>query len=259
MPFQHLHEELIATLNKIGVSAAAVTLYKNILENSSSNFSDLARKQHISRPLLYRLIAELEEADLLSFNKSVGGNNRLQLHAPTAVLQKIRAQKKEIEGVEKSFVNILPELMDQFQQGSQPSKVKVLRGVDAFVQFLFSIADEENKSCEIFGSIKDFIEFISWETENKWLKKRVSKGIKMRALLLPCEECRFLQKKDKEQLRETRIHLTEDLFQTSFQLFANKTVFWQPVAHLAIVIEDQYITAMLRSMFYTLWDKAGQK
>lgn len=251
-----LHQELLVTLAKIGISSAAVTLYKNLLDNTGINFSELARKQDISRPLLYRLIAELEEADLVSFNKSVGGNNRLQLLAPTTVLQKIRAQKKEIEQVEDSFAQILPDLMDQFQQGTQPSKIKIMTGSEAFVKFLFSIADEESKAYEFFGSIKDFVQFISWETEHKWLKKRVANGIKMRALMLPSEECRFMQKKDEEQLRESRVYLTEDAFQTSFQLFANKTVFWQPVSCQAIVIEDQYITAMLRAMFYSLWEKA---
>ncbi len=257
MSISQPHQELLVTLSKIGVSGAAVTLYKNLLENSTINFSELARKQNISRPLLYRLITELEEADLVSFNKAVGGNNRLQLHAPTTVLQKIRNQKKEIEHVEESFAQILPELMDQFQQGSQPSKIKIMMGSEAFVKFLFSIADEESKAYEFFGSIKDFVQFISWETEHKWLKKRVTNGIKMRALMLPSEECRFMQRKDKEQLRESRVYLADEVFETSFQLFANKTVFWQPVACQAIVIEDQYITNMLRSMFYSLWDKAS--
>jgi hypothetical protein len=41
---------------------------------------------------------------------------------------------------------------------------------------------------------------------------------------------------------------------TSFQLFANKVIIWQPKAPVAILIEDQYVIAMLKSIFDKLWE-----
>jgi hypothetical protein len=57
-------------------------------------------------------------------------------------------------------------------------------------------------------------------------------------------------------MRETRILQGGAPFATSFQLFANKVLIWQPKAPLAVLIEDEYIVQMLRSIFYLLWGKS---
>lgn len=46
-------------------------------------------------------------------------------------------------------------------------------------------------------------------------------------------------------------------FQTAFQLFGNKVIIWQPKAPLAVLIEDEYIVQMLKSIFFIMWEKAG--
>ena len=55
-------------------------------------------------------------------------------------------------------------------------------------------------------------------------------------------------------LRETRLLPTDTApFQTSFHLYADKVIFWQPESMLAICIEDDLISVMMRSMFELLW------
>ncbi len=252
------NQAILTTLRHLDISLDASRLYEYLLEGGSNNFSHIAKQLNISRPYLYKLIAELVSHDLVSFNKE-SGSNRLQLLPPTNILQKLRDQKKKIELTEKTFIDTLPGLMSQYEQGSQPAKVRVITGEQDFIDLLFSMAEEESKLAEYFGSIEDFIELISWDTQNKWLKKRVEKGIKMHALLLPSEDTRILQRSDKEQLRESRIHLTDNLFKTSFHLFSNKVIFWQPIGKLAVVIEDQYIYSMMKSVFSSLWDRAGER
>jgi hypothetical protein len=61
---------------------------------------------------------------------------------------------------------------------------------------------------------------------------------------------------DTEHLREIRIIKDLDPFVTGFQLYANKAFIWQPTGSLAVLIEDEYIVAMLRSVFNALWESA---
>jgi hypothetical protein len=41
---------------------------------------------------------------------------------------------------------------------------------------------------------------------------------------------------------------------TAFQLFGKKMILWQPEAPLAILIEDEYLISMFRTIFYSLWE-----
>ena len=59
-------------------------------------------------------------------------------------------------------------------------------------------------------------------------------------------------------MRETRVLKTAQPFVTLFQLYANKALIWQPKAPLAILIEDEYIVQMLRSVFDVLWKQSGE-
>ncbi len=249
---------IATTLNFLDISHDASRLYEYLLGSGVSNISNIAKHFGISRPYLYKLIGELVSSELVTFNKEVG-SDRLKILPPTSILQKLRSQKKDIELTEKNFLNTLPDLMSRYEQGSQPAKVRVITGEKDFIDLLFSIAEEESKLAEYFGSIQDFIDLISWDTQNKWLKTRVEKNIKMHALFLPSDDARELQRKDKEQLRESRIHLADDPFKTSFHLFSNKVIFWQPIGKLAVVVEDQYIYRMMKSIFNTLWDLAGER
>ena len=87
-----------------------------------------------------------------------------------------------------------------------------------------------------------------------WTEKRKKRGIWIKALILPDETTKKVKELDKEYLRETRILKDMTPFVTSFQLFANKVIIWQPKAPVAILIEDQYVIAMLKSIFDKLWE-----
>ena len=74
---------------------------------------------------------------------------------------------------------------------------------------------------------------------------------------MPSKDAETLKASDAKEMRETRILKGLAPFAPIFQLYANKVIIWQPKAPLAMLIEDEYITQMLRSIFNALWEKAG--
>ncbi len=83
----------------------------------------------------------------------------------------------------------------------------------------------------------------------------MKKNLFIKALLLPSVEAEILKKTDSKQLRKTKIMKKVNPFLTSFQLFANKVIFWQPIAPLVLVIEDQYLVEMMKSIVKKLWEE----
>jgi len=247
------NQNLYRSLKFLGLSSDAIKLYSLLSGTKERNYSKFAQYMEISRPYLYKILEELKNSGLITFPQK---KSEITIFPPTEILARLRDKKNQLNSLEMSFVNMLPGLMDSYEQGNFPSKIKLIQGEDNLIKLFFQIIEEEDKISEYFGSAADFIGFISWKKEREWIKTRLKKGLKIKALLLPSEDARTLQTSDKNELRETRIFLSKSLFITSFQLFSNKLIFWQPRAKLAILVEDEYLVSMMKAIFNFCWQNS---
>ena len=198
----------------------------------------------------------LEKHGLAKFSEKKRYARTFVVEPPTVVLELLRKKRGIMDDLDRMLVGAMPNLLANYHQGETPTKIKVLQGKEQYVNAFFSILDEEGEETQFFGSAKDFVKFISWDEEYRWMAKRESRGIFVKSLLLPSEEAEFLHKTDIEHLREIRILQGMSPFVTAFQLYANKSLIWQPAAPIAVLIEDEYIVTMLRSIFEKLWEAA---
>ncbi len=237
----------------LGISALGAEVYLLIFNNSKISITKLAKLLNISRPTLYKLLGELERCDIVKKNQKEGLG--FEIASPSVLLHQWQVKQDNELAAQQNYLQRLPVLLENYEQGTGPTVVKVIKGSDSFVKLFFQILEEERSVTEFFGSAEDFIQFISWDTDKKWIKKRVKKKILLRTLLVPSQDTRQLQRMDKKQHRETRSLLGMLPFETAFQLFANKVIFWQPKSPLAVLIEDQFIVQMMRSIFYYCWER----
>jgi len=253
MKSEHVNQTLYTCLLELDLTKQEAELYVTALTIGPSSLADLAKKMDIARPNLYKLIKGLEQAGLVQPGKKGRYARAFSVEPPTVVMEKLRIRQKELAAKDEAVAAALPELMALYHQGEMPTKIKVLTGEKEYLQAFFQILKETKDTSEFFGSASDFIGFVSWETEKRWIKERMKKKIFIRSLLLPGKDADQLKAMDEKEMRETRIIRGIPPFPTSFLLFANKVIIWQPKAPLAILIEDEYIVTMLRSVFYKLW------
>ncbi len=142
-------------------------------------------------------------------------------------------------------------------QGETPAKIKIYEGREQCIDVFFETLDEAGKTMEFFGSADEFINLITWQTEESWIKKRVEKGIHINVLLMPGPDAALLESTDEGEMCTTKIFKGTLPFITGFMLYANKVIIWQPRAPLIVKIEDEYIVQMLRSIFNEMWKREG--
>ncbi|KKQ78407.1 MAG: Transcriptional regulator, TrmB [Parcubacteria group bacterium GW2011_GWC2_38_7] len=254
MPSTINHDEaLYSSLESLGLTKNEIDLYLISLSLGPSTISNLAKHLNISRPNIYKLIQGLESKGLAKFAGEKKFTRNFIVESPSLVLEKYREQKDETINTCNKLVSLMPTLLAQYHQGSSPTKMKIIIGKEKFLELFRDILEEEKTESQFFGSAKDFIGFISWAEEKEWIRQRIKKGIKIKSLLLPSEEAEVLKPKDQSELRETRVLKGLAPFETSFHLFANKIIIWQPKAPVALFIEDEYIVKMLRSIFEAFW------
>lgn len=249
------NELLYKSLKELGLTDHEANLYIFSLTLGPTTISKLSEHLKISRPNVYKIIAGLEKHGLAQFNKR---HRNFMVESPSLVAEKLRQKKEAIAMIDRDLIAELPSLLGQYKQGELSSKIKIIQGEKGFLRLFDNILEEEKSQSEFLGSAKDFIGFISWKHELEWIKKRKSKNIFIRSLLLPSDDTSLLQSKDAQELRETRVMKNSELYITGFQLYANKVIIWQPAAPLAILIEDEYIFAMFKNIFEIMWAQAGE-
>lgn len=245
-------KNLYTSLKELGLAESEVSLYITSLVLGPSTIAALAENLAIPRPNVYKGIAGLERHGLAMFSERKRYARTFVVESPTVVLEKLRQKREKVADLDQSLVGTMPDLLALYHQGETPTKIKVFQGREQFVDAFFSVLDEA-KDSYFLGSAADNINLLSWDTENEWLKEKVKRGIRSKALFLPSEEAEILKSKDREQLRETRILKNTSPFVASFHILANKAFIWQPKAQLVILIEDEFIVQMLRSIFEALW------
>lgn len=258
MPSQiDLSSHLSQTLKELGLTEHERALYSLSLLLGPTSTATLAEHMHMPRSNVYKVIAGLQKQGLAQFSAKGRYNKTFMVESPSHIVDLLRQKQERLAQQNQQLVEDIPNLLALYQQGEMPSKVKVLQGTKQFIKTFDRVVEEGKGEVCFFGSFQNFLTCVSYEAGMNHIRNRAKQGIFSRALLLPDEEAKKVSLRDKEELRETRFYQGKKLFVTSFYLFANKVAFWQPKTPLAILVEDEYIVAMVQDMFDSLWDGAA--
>ena len=248
-------QNIYTSLKEIGLTDHESSLYIFSLRIGPSSIKTLAENLQISRPNVYKVIKGLENHGLAKFSEKEKFSRDFMVEPPTVLLDKLREKRSALSEIDQNFTLNLPELLTMYNQGAGDSKIKIYKGKSEYVNIFKQSLQEENKEILFFGSSKDFVQFVSWDVEKKWIEDRVKKGIYIKVLSVPSDFSDRLLENDEKELRKTKVLESRD-FSSSFMLFGSKVVFWQPKAPLAIVIQDQFIYEMMKTIFEKAWEQA---
>lgn len=247
------YENLYTCLKELGLSDLEADLYVVSLKLGPSRISEVSKHLGISRPNVYKIIKSLETHGLVRFSEKEKYARNFMVEPPSSVLEALRKKKNDISKIDEGLVAKLPELMALYHQGEGTTKIKVLKGKEQYVKIFNQSVEEENKEIQFCGSAGDFIDFVSWDIENNWIRKRLKKNVFIKVLTIASDAASALKVRDGREKRETRILKVANPFRSSFMLYANKMVIWQPEAPLAVIVEDEYIVKMMKELFEVLW------
>ena len=135
-------------------------------------------------------------------------------------------------------------------------KIKVLTGKEDFLAAFTRMFEETDDELLYFGSVTDLAKGVGRDVVSQNSKYRANRKIKARTLLLPTDKTYLAPQAHIDQLREVRYLETTPTFATSFHVFANKVILWQPVGATAVLIEDGHLVQMFKAIFAGFWNIA---
>lgn len=247
---------LYKTLKELGLSEYEQKLYAVSLNLGPSPVAKLAEHLGVSRPNIYKVIEGLEKHGLATFSTKSGYSKLFMVDSPSKVTELLRKKRDTYASIDKELTAIVPDLIALYKQGDLPTKIKIIQAQEDLFNAFEQVFEEAQDEIKYLGSSKDLNAFVSYPRLEKQIKKRIKRGVRTKLLVFPDEDAIEFKKRDMEELRETRFLENADPFVTGFYLFANKVIIWQPKAPLAVLIEDEYIVAMLKSIYGILWKSA---
>ncbi len=249
-------QNLYSSLKELGATEGEANLYVTSLSLGPASIVALAEHLQMPRPNVYKVIASLETLGLAKFSERKRHARTFVVESPTVVLEKLRVKREAVARLDQTLVGSMPDLLAMYHQGETPTKVKLFDGKEQWLKLFFQTLEEARGTMSFFGSADAFINMISWEVENEWIKERMKKNIHINVLLTPGNDAFTLNTRDDEEMRTTRLFKGAPMV-TGFMLYANKVIIWQPKAPLAMLIEDEYVVQMLGSVFASLWENAS--
>lgn len=245
---------LYDSLVELGLTENERHLYVLSLSLGPTTITKLAEHLGIPRPNVYKVIGALEKQGLAKFSERKNYVRTFMVEPPTAVTEALRKKRSDIAHLDEKVTGMMPSLLAMYGQGELPTSIKVVQGKEGFINLFHQILDEENVCVDFCGSVENYLGFIPEADQERWTETRLKRNIRVRTLGIPSPAMDRVAMVAGKQLREVKYLHTNRAFQTSFQLFANKIIFWQPEAPLAVLVEDEFIVSMMRSLFEKLWE-----
>jgi len=249
-------EPIYAALNELGLTENEQRLYVTSLNKGPLSISRLAEQLAISRPNLYKIIDGLAAKGLVDPQSRKRYTKNFSVEPPTVISELLKTKRSSQSKIDHAFIEQLPQYMNNFKQGEGPLKVKVLVGRKDFEKMYIQMYEEAQDDIRFCGSLREFTQAFGKEFVVMNVQKRLERNVKGIALLLPSDRDYYTAEEHRAHQREVRYLDGFGEFLTSFHIFSNKVVFYQPKVPMAVLIEDEYIVAMMKCLYEGLWAKA---
>jgi len=243
-------EDVIKTFESIGIPSAQTKVYLELLKNSYSTATVLAKKTKMHRANVYDTLEKLKEKNLVYSTNKEGRGVFVALSAD-ALLQ---TQKEKLENL-KSAVTFIEKV---HATTSKTPKVYVVEGVNALKNILFGLLEHETPIW-IYGLAEkeEIMKFLNERIMNTFHLERIKKRILLKCLFYnyPLEKIKDF---NKIKLAEARIlpktHQARS-YQISQIVCGNNlylTMWIQPI--YTIVIENELIAKEYIDFYSFIWD-----
>ncbi len=248
----------IDIFSKLGLTQEQADIYESLLNNGPQGASELAKTTKVKRTYIYAVVKELIKKGLV-IEGTHGNKTKFRPQSPETLRSHAETQKTKAELALKELESALPNLISQYQLTEFKPVVRTFEGEEGTIK----------ANLEVLSEKKDILAYLVINpTIDKQLEKfwkeyynlRIKNNIHVRAITSNTPEGISYQKRDKEELRETRL-VPKDKFNIAIEknIVGNKVAFFSFYngTLIATIIENKEIADAERAIFELAWKQAA--
>jgi len=250
-----MNKKLITLLKGLGLDDKESKVYLACLELGKASVTQISKKSGLKRTTVYHIVNPLLNRGLLSKLED-DKSQKFLAESPEKLLTMLKDREKEI-------LKCMPDLLAITNTGSEfRPEVKFYQGKEG----LKAVYEDTLRSCEkgdeilnclsVEGSYSILPNYIF-----RYMRKRVAKGVKKRAIGRDSAEIRKRKAKDKKELRHIKIVPKAQLpFTIEKNIFKDKVALMNFRGFLfGIIIKSPQIAESEKASFELLWKKLPDK
>lgn len=243
-------------LIEAGLSEEQALVYGSLLDRGPQRASALSKWLGIKRGLVYKVLEQLENMNLV---EKKGGAGKVALFSPlhpSHLLDMIEARAKSILLTKETLTYSLGSLASKFNLLSGKPNVQFYEGKEG-VQKVLEDTLTVPKGTEIYTytDLESIAKYIP-DINSSYSERREKLGIKKRGLLLDTPKAREIIKNYHTEVTDTKfISFGVTEFETVFQIYENKVSYitLKENSMIGIIIEDPFIYKIHKAIFEHLW------
>ncbi len=241
-------------LEAVGLSAKAAALYLSLLQLGSGTVQDIASRAGLLRTTCYPLLEELEKRGLVTTTRSGKKAVYVAEHPEKLV--------ENLEGTASIARSIIPTLAHVLAGNSKRPKIEIYEGIGGVWRAYEDVIAGEKYEVKAFLPADDAVLIATDRKIREYIRKRVKKGIRMRAIMqrTPLIEKEYV-KYDKGDLRESRLVDAKRFpIPVEIDLYPPHNIAITSFRDgLGLIIRSEPIYTALSSIFELLWLTSSTK
>jgi len=237
--------QLRKALDTLGLNELQRKVYLACLELGGASAYRIAQQANIARSTCYEIMEDLKALNLIQQYKK----KKVKFYTVKSIQEAINFEKEKISQLEKA----LPEFNALYRSINTKPNVRLYEGLEGMKCIIDEI-DTEADEILGFSSAEDMLYKFSgfW---SQHLKKRISKKIPVRSILVDSPRARERQKLGPTELRTVKIIPAKYGHHSTMLIWKNKVaIFTFQNEMLALVIESKELAQGQRASFEFMWD-----
>lgn len=234
-------------MEKMGLAGKKVDVYLAALELGGASTIEIAKKAGIKRTTCYDILLDLKRDGLVL--ETAKGKRRLFVGEDPEKIQ------KELKRKELMLLEVLPQLKSIYNVKGEKPKIRFYEGVEG-VREVYSDTLRYSGEFLAFGS-EDIIRVVGEEWMNNFIKRRIKKGVRVRAILPKTDYIsEKLHQNDPAELRSTKLlDKNKYPFSIEIDIYGHSWVSMISAREtMAVIIESAEIFNTMKCIFEVLWD-----
>lgn len=244
-------------LNSLGLSIEESEIYSTLLDKGQLSASEISKNSKVKRTYVYAVCKSLIKKGLIQqlTEKNI---TKFAPLSPDHLMDLAERQKQDALKASQTLEGILPTLKNKFGTIESKPVITYYEGRAGIAKANLAVLAEK-KEILAYLVINKTIDKQMEEFWNKYYSMRISNNIHVRAITPDTSEGIKYKKRDKEELRETKL-VPKDEFPLAIEknIVGNKVVFFsvREGVLIATIIENKEIADTERAIFELAWSKA---
>jgi len=243
--------QLIKSLEKLGLSEKESKIYIEGLGLGKFSVMGISEKTGIKRPTCYLVLEELKNKGLITtFPKA------------KKILYVVEHPNNLLKNTENSYnlaKELMPELQNLIDTSSEKPILKVYIGQTG-IHNIFEDILEDKKDFYYIASVTDLVEELGKEYQDRWIERRVAKGMKSTSIRIREGETDYKRYGDAPENPRT-IRYAPEGFKMPYTIF----IYGKKVAFISkkkeffgFIIESNDMTISIKALFDVLWNMSSE-